>query len=218
MKQAWINLLKPPAPCLNRTIAHMQRLVEQQLARGQQPLLDLGSNGRKWHDRMISLDLYKTGKVDIVADAAHLPFKEHSFGFILCTAVLEHVQDLPATLAEMKRCLPVGGEIFIDVPFLQPFHADPTDYRRYTLAGLRQLFKDYQCLDSGASVGPFSGMAMILRKISAACFGEGKPAMAAEAVAGWLTFWIKYLDLLLPKKQTMHKVASGLYFHGKINF
>lgn len=216
MKQAWINYLKPPAPCLNRTTNRMRQIIEHHLHTGNQPLLDLGSSGRKWHSRMISLDLFKNGQVDIVADAAHLPFKQKCFGFILCTAVLEHVQDLTATVEEIRRCLCEGGEIFIDMPFLQPFHADPTDYRRYTLTGLHQLFNEYHCLESGASVGPFSGIAMILRKIAAAGCGEGKTALAAEAIAGWLTFWVKYFDLLLPKTRAMHKVASGLYFYGRI--
>ncbi len=154
--------------------------------------------------------------MSVVADSSRLPFRSACLDFILCTAVLEHVVDLPATVREIKRCLVPGGEIYIDVPFLQPFHADPTDYRRYTLPGLQQLFKEYRCMDCGVSVGPFSGIAMILRKIPAAGIANPKLALAVEAAAGWATFWIKYLDRLFPSGQAMHKVASGVYFYGKL--
>jgi len=216
MKYLFISLLKPPTPCLNRSQKRLQRQLVARLEQGPYRILDLGSAGRQWHPRIISLDLFKSGKVSVVADSSRLPFRPACLDFILCTAVLEHVVDLPSTAAEIKRCLLPGGEIYIDVPFLQPFHADPTDYRRYTLPGLQQLFQAYRCIDSGVSVGPFSGIAMLLRKIPAAGIANPKLALAVEAIVGWATFWIKYLDRLFPSGQAMHKVASGVYFHGKL--
>jgi hypothetical protein len=128
--------------------------------------------------------------------------------------VLEHVTDVHSTLQEIDRCLAINGEIYIDVPFLQPFHADPNDFRRFTLIGLRQIMHSYAPIDSGVSVGPFSGLAMYLRKIPA-CFFHGWPALAVEAVTGWLTFWIKYLDYIVPVTRNMHGVASAIFYHGK---
>ncbi|HPN34627.1 MAG TPA: class I SAM-dependent methyltransferase [bacterium] len=215
MNASLTHLLKPPTPCLNRSQKQLRQRLTARLEQGSYRILDLGSAGRQWHPRIISLDLFKSGQVTVVADSSRLPFRSACLDFILCTAVLEHVVDLAATVSEIKRCLVPGGEIYIDVPFLQPFHADPADYRRYTLPGLRQLFQEYHCMDCGVSVGPFSGIAMILRKIPAAGIANQKLALAVEAVAGWATFWLKYLDRLFPSGQVMHKVASGVYFYGK---
>jgi SAM-dependent methyltransferase len=206
-----VKWLKPPSPCLNRSFAGITRRLQAQASPS---ILDLGSGGRFIHEKIISLDLICEGHISVVADSAHLPFKNRSFSFILCTAVLEHVTDVHSTLQEIKRCLAMDGEIYIDVPFMQPFHADPNDFRRFTLIGLRQIMQSYEHLDSGVSVGPFSGLAMYMRKIPASFF-HGLPAMALEAVAGWLTFWIKYFDYVIPMTRNAHGVASALFFHGK---
>ena len=42
----------------------------------------------------------------------------------------------------MFRVLKPGGYIYSEVPFLQGFHADPDDYQRYTLQGLKILFNN----------------------------------------------------------------------------
>jgi SAM-dependent methyltransferase len=211
MRSNLVKYLKPPSPCINRSFADIARRLRSDASRR---VLDLGSGGRFIHENIISLDLIREGHITVLANSAHLPFKSSAFSFILCTAVLEHVSDVHSTLQEIDRCLAVDGEIYIDVPFMQPFHADPNDFRRYTLIGLRQLMRSYVSIDSGVSVGPFSGLAMYLRKIPAAFF-HGGLALAVEAIAGWLTFWLKYLDYIVPVTRNLHGVASGIFFHGK---
>lgn len=212
MRSEVVKWLKPPSPCLNRSFAAVRRRVQARAASAR--VLDLGSGGRFIHENVISLDLLREGHLSVIADSAHLPFKSGAFSFILCTAVLEHVTDVASTLQEIERCLAVDGEIYVDVPFMQPFHADPNDFRRFTLIGLRQILRAYEPVDSGVSVGPCSGLAMYLRKIPASCF-HGVAAMAVEAVAGWLTFWLKYLDYFMPMTRNSHGVASAIFFHGR---
>ncbi len=67
------------------------------------------------------------------------PFAPASFDAILCNAVLEHVGDAEAVVAELARIVKPGGHVVLAVPFLQPYHECPTDYRRYTLPGLTAL-------------------------------------------------------------------------------
>lgn len=52
----------------------------------------------------------------LVADAAHLPFRDSSTDKIACVAVLEHVPDDDEVIKEMGRVLRVGGRCFIVVP------------------------------------------------------------------------------------------------------
>jgi SAM-dependent methyltransferase len=51
-----------------------------------------------------------------VADGARLPFADSSFGFVVCTEVLEHVDDPSAVFAEMARVLRPGGLAFVTTP------------------------------------------------------------------------------------------------------
>ncbi len=73
-----------------------------------------------------------------------MPFDDARFDTILCNAVLEHVEPVDAVMKELARVLKPGGHAVLAVPFLQPYHPCPGDYRRYTRDGLVAL---------GASVG-----------------------------------------------------------------
>jgi len=44
----------------------------------------------------------------------HLPYPDHSFDFVFCCDVLEHVQDLPKVISEISRVLKPGGVFFYD--------------------------------------------------------------------------------------------------------
>lgn len=72
-------------------------------------------------------------------DLTAIPRPDSSYDSILCNAVLEHVPDPEAVMAEFSRLLPSGGHLVVSVPFLQPFHPTPFDFRRFTRQGVEQL-------------------------------------------------------------------------------
>jgi ubiquinone/menaquinone biosynthesis C-methylase UbiE len=53
-------------------------------------------------------------------DATRLPFADHSIDKIICSEVLEHIEDYQAVLAEIKRVLKPGGLLAISVPRAWP--------------------------------------------------------------------------------------------------
>jgi SAM-dependent methyltransferase len=68
-----------------------------------------------------------------------MPFKDGTFDSVLCNAVLEHVANVEDSIRELARVVKPDGHVVVAVPFLQPFHACPTDFRRYTADGLADL-------------------------------------------------------------------------------
>jgi hypothetical protein len=52
---------------------------------------------------------------------------------------LEHVREPDAVMREFHRLLTPGGYCVTSIPFLQPYHPDPTDYQRYTVAGMEEF-------------------------------------------------------------------------------
>lgn len=48
----------------------------------------------------------------------NLPFKDKTFDIVLCSEVLEHVEDLPKSLREIKRICKEGAKVVITVPNL----------------------------------------------------------------------------------------------------
>jgi len=68
-----------------------------------------------------------------------LPFASDRFDTVLCNAVLEHVKSLDGVMEELARVLRPGGHLILAIPFLQPYHEAPTDFRRFTREGMKQL-------------------------------------------------------------------------------
>jgi SAM-dependent methyltransferase len=75
----------------------------------------------------------------VIGPLEALPFADSSFDTILCNAVLEHVEKVDEVVGELARVLRPGGHAVIAVPFLQPYHECPRDFRRYTKEGLVAL-------------------------------------------------------------------------------
>lgn len=70
-----------------------------------------------------NLDYYRSRMSDcrdtlcVVAPASALPFRTGAFGFILCSEVLEHLEDDDAAVGEIARVLAEDGRVVITVPY-----------------------------------------------------------------------------------------------------
>ena len=80
-------------------------------------------------------------QVDILATAYQIPQPEAAFDGIVCTAVLEHLEDPAAALREALRVLRPGGFAVYTVPLFWHVHEAPRDFYRYTKYGLQHLFQ-----------------------------------------------------------------------------
>ena len=217
-KHSWrtkkfVQWIKPPDITFNTNKQKLNRLVNNILLKKGR-ILDLGSGGRKLHNKIINFDLEKFNNVHIVGNALKLPFRDEVFELIIVTAVLEHVPYPEKVVAEIKRCLRKGGIVYAEVPFLQGFHADPHDYQRFTISGIRVLFEFFEERETGVCVGPMSGLTWYLRKFPTLFFSNIYMIKFIEFVTGWLFFLFKYFDFLLVRAKNAHFLASGIFFIG----
>ena len=114
-------------------------------------LLDIGC-GNKAKQRLlgdlvaeyVGLDhadtLHDLGQADLIGTAYDIPAAAASFDAILCTAVLEHLEDPRAALLESARVLKPGGYAIYTAPLYWHLHEEPRDFFRYTRYGLQHLF------------------------------------------------------------------------------
>jgi SAM-dependent methyltransferase len=203
----------PPGPSYNLCQKKLTELVKG-LDSGAR-VLDLGSSGRRLSEGVVSLDIAFAEGVDVVGDGCKLPFLDGSFDLIVCTGVLEHVIDPGATVGEMYRCCKKGGMVYVEVPFLQVYHAVPADYWRYTLDGLVEACKPFVKLEAGVCCGPASALSMFLASVPYVLVSSPFLRKACLCLFGWATFYIKYLDVLLVRLEGSHRLASAHYFMGK---
>ncbi|MGH7200656.1 MAG: class I SAM-dependent methyltransferase [Planctomycetaceae bacterium] len=178
-------------------------------------IVDLGGGGRRITPDVLSIDAVPVPGVDVVGDVHHIPLGDNAVDCVVCTGTLEHVRDPRRAVAEMRRILKPGGIVHIDVPFIQGYHPDPTDYWRFTLDGLKLLCEDFEELDAGVHIGPTSGLVWIVREW-ANSVSDGRylsnlfliPAAVATAP-------LKYLDYLMVRGRRAHHVASAVFFRGR---
>jgi SAM-dependent methyltransferase/uncharacterized protein YbaR (Trm112 family) len=163
----------------------------------------------------VSFDLRRAEGVDLVADAHAMPLADGSVDVVVVQAVLEHVMDPVRVVAEIERVLRPGGLVYSDTPFLQPYHADPTDWQRFTLPGHRLLFHGFEEIESGTTGGPFMAALWTFHEALRALLEPWPRLSAVTRLAFRLGFsWLKYLDAMAIRRHAGATAASGTYFFG----
>ena len=115
-------------------------------------LLDIGCGEKPYKNMVkpyvteyIGLDyentLHDKSKIDLFGTAYNIPIENGYFDTVLCTAVLEHLEEPNKAIKEAHRILKSGGYAIYSVPLFWHLHEEPRDFYRYTKYGLRYLFE-----------------------------------------------------------------------------
>jgi SAM-dependent methyltransferase len=178
-------------------------------------ILDVGAGGRRIAPQVKTLDFIAGPNVDYVGDIHHIPLPDNSFDCVFCTGTLEHVRDPWTAVAEIHRITKPGGLVHIDVPFMQAYHADPTDYWRFTIDGLKLLCGRFEEVASGVHIGPTCAVVWTVREWANSLSSNRWLSNLFLIPAALATAPLKYLDYLLIRAKRAHHVASAVYFRGR---
>ena len=129
-------------------------------------MLDIGCGDKskrflvgEYIEEHIGLDhegcLHDKSNIDLIGSAYEIPEKSEFYDCILCTAVLEHLENPQKALYEAYRVLKPGAYAIYTVPLFWHLHEEPRDFYRYTKYGLEYLFKtaDFEIVE----IRPLSG-------------------------------------------------------------
>jgi SAM-dependent methyltransferase len=178
-------------------------------------ILDVGAGGRRITPGVITFDAVAGPQVDVVGDIHNMPIADDSYDCVFCTGTLEHVRDPWQAVREIHRVLKPTGIVHVDVPFIQGYHADPTDYWRFTLDGLRLLCKDFDEVDAGVHIGPSCALVWVAREWADSWSTNRYVSNLLLALAAIVTAPLKYFDYLMIHRPRSHRVASAVYFRGR---
>ncbi len=130
-------------------LSELARDVDDALSRyASGTLLDVGCGARPYRNakydvaKWIGFDTADNPDADIHGVAYNIPLMDESVDSILCTQVLEHLEDPATALAEFYRVLRRGGHLVLSVPQYWPLHEEPRDFFRYTEIGLARVIVD----------------------------------------------------------------------------
>jgi SAM-dependent methyltransferase len=182
-------------------------------------IVNVGSGITKVHPHVINLDIFPFKNVDVVADAASLPFKDNSLDMLISESTLEHTLHAEEAIREIRRVIKPGGFVYISIPFVMPFHASPNDYLRLTHEGLKQRFHDFTPKKIGALGGPASALVTFLMYFFALPF-----SLISEAAYNLATYFfmailspLRIFDLLFNLFPRHLEVSTLIYFIGEKN-
>ncbi len=91
----------------------------------------------------VKLDLLARPGLSVLGRGERLPFKDQAFDLVLCTQVLEHVEQPFEVVQEIHRVLRPHGKVFLTTHGIWKEHAEPFDRWRFTPDGLRAVFKPF---------------------------------------------------------------------------
>lgn len=126
------------------------RRVGAQYLRGR--MLDIGCGAKPYKDLLAPYVIEHVGldyegsphdktSVDLVSSAYSIPESDAAFDSVICTAVLEHLEEPEQALREGYRVLKPGGVAIYTVPFIWHLHEEPRDFYRFSKYGLTYLFE-----------------------------------------------------------------------------
>lgn len=177
-------------------------------------ICDVGAGGRRIVPHVVAVDGQAGPGVDVVGDIHALPIADNSFDCVFCTGTLEHVRNPAQAIQEIYRIVKPGGLVHIDVPFIQGYHPDPTDYWRFTLDGLRLLCEKFEEIDAGTYIGPTCGLLWVVQEW-AKTWAIGPCSLLFSAAVAFLLAPLRYLDYFMIRLKRSHHVASAVYFRGR---
>lgn len=157
---------------------------------------------------IIAFDVYPTDVTSFVADGHNIPIATGSVGGVWIQAVLEHVIDPWQVVAEIHRVLKPGGVVYADTPFMQPVHEGAYDFTRFSRNGHRWLFRRFEEIEAGASVGVGWAALLSLRHAFITLFRNRR----IGSLVASLFLWLRLIDKIRPDS---YAGAGGFYFLGR---
>ena len=126
-------------------------------------ILDVGCGDKPYYPffadaaaEYVGVDVVPGPQVDLIGGIEAIPVPDASFDLVLCTQVLEHVDDPARAVAELRRVTAPGGRVLLSTHGVQMYHPSPGDYWRWTRTGLEREFTEAGAWAS-VTVQPGSG-------------------------------------------------------------
>jgi SAM-dependent methyltransferase len=158
---------------------------------------------------LVGTDVYPSHNVALLCDAHKLPFADGSFDGVIIQAVLEHVLDPAAVVAEVHRVLKPRGVVYAETPFIQQVHMGAYDFTRFTFSGHRWLFRHFEEIDAGAVLGPGTALLWSIFHYLRSLAGQKVAALGTALFA-----WVRLGDRTRRRRAVLD-AACGVYFLGR---
>jgi SAM-dependent methyltransferase len=126
-----------------------EQATDAHAALGRYRVLDVGCGAKPYEPLFapyaasyVGVDPVDNPRAELKGSVEDLPVEDASFDVVLCNQVLEHCDDPARAVSELRRATAPGGRVLASTHGVMAYHPSPTDYWRWTHAGLEKLFAD----------------------------------------------------------------------------
>ncbi len=140
------NLADPERSIVDKFIFDLDSVSNNEL------ILDAGAGGFRYKEILLQkgyryesqdfenvFDKTSRGLHTYICDIQDIPVASQRYDAIICTQVLEHVNNPQNVFNELSRILKSGGTLHLTTNFIFPIHGAPYDFYRFTNYGLHNL-------------------------------------------------------------------------------
>jgi SAM-dependent methyltransferase len=111
--------------------------------------------------KYVAVDMRHSPLVAVVATAEQIPLRDEQFDLVICTQVLQYLQDPARAVAQMYRLLKPGGHLLLSVPAAYPRDSEHECWR-FLPAGLQALVSSFGRIQIAAEGGTIAGLCRTL--------------------------------------------------------
>jgi SAM-dependent methyltransferase len=190
-------------------------------------VLDMGCGNKPYRELFAASDAYmgcdvvqsSEHLVDVLCSCTRLAFKDASFETVLCSQVLEHVNDPAGAIREAARVLRRGGYFLVSVPMVWELHEEPHDYFRFTKYAIRSLFDEagFDTVEIIPSGGKWASIGQLRLSMIWSSYGDHptlahwhRRLIALSGVRVLMNSWYAWRDALEPDEiLPLNYVAIG---------
>lgn len=164
---------------------------------------------------LVECDVLFGPRTSVVCDAHQIPFADATFDAVVAQGVFEYLKNPFGVAAEIHRVLRPRGLVYVESPFLQHVHGGGQDLFRYTPAGHRLVFRQFEEVRSGMTAGPGTVLSWSCRYFLRSFADRAATRFLADIAASLTTSWLWRFDRFLVQRPSALSAASGVYFMGR---
>jgi SAM-dependent methyltransferase len=164
----------------------------------------------------VGVDVQENAQADLHGAIEALPVDDASFDVVLCTQVLEHVDDPSAAVRELYRVTAPGGRVLASTHGTQVYHPNPGDHWRWTHTGLERLFSangEWERVEVEPNAGTTSALAMLVARSLHLLAKRAGIAWAARPFVYVLNVSAAAIDAHVPSLREKRPGALFANFH-----
>lgn len=185
-------------------------------------VLDVGCGAKPYFpffsdaEEYVGVDIEGNPGADLHGTAERLPVDDGSFDIVLCTQVLEHVDDPALAVRELHRVTAPGGRVLASTHGVMVYHPSPGDHWRWTHTGLEKLFAangNWASVDVEPGAGTAAGFAMLVSRFVHLLAKRAGLAAAARPVVSGLNALAAAVDTRVPALRAKQPGALFANFH-----